>query len=487
MRKKTQPLGKYALAALAAVAALFLRRLLDPLFGGENLYHTAWVAVVFSVWYCGVGPAILALLISLFGIWGWFLSPHHWFRIPRSPEFFGMLGFVALSAVIIALGDSVRRTIAKLQGVEDELRESQGELEKRVRERTEALEQKTGELAEQAQMLDLANDAIFVRSVNDIVSYWNEGAQRLYGWTKEEILGRSPHELLRTEFPIPIEQIKARETWEGELRHNKRDGSRIIVASRWRTLRDPDGKVIGWLEINTDITSRKRAEAAARSLSGRILTLQDGERRRIARGLHDSLGQYLAALKMNLDLLPVTTAEQAKVASDCSEIVSKCLAETRTISHLLHPPLLDEAGLASAARWFVDEFSRRSGIAVTFEVSPELVRLSSELEIALFRAIQEGLTNVHRHSGASTVDIRLEVADKHVRLTIHDNGRGIAPEEMTRLAEGGAQMGVGLAGMRERLRQLSGSLEIQSDASGTTIVVVTPAPSNPSLEPHLVA
>src|SRR5215469_5644517 len=131
--------------------------------------------------------------------------------------------------------------------------------------------------------------------------------------------------------------------WEGELRHRRRDGAQITVASRWTTLKDHNGKPVGWLEINTDITARKRAEEAARSLSGRILTLQDDERRRIARGLHDSLGQYLAALKMNLDLLSRSDYGNAALAAESAGIVDKCLTETRTISYLLHPPMLDEA------------------------------------------------------------------------------------------------------------------------------------------------
>lgn len=335
-------------------------------------------------------------------------------------------------------------------------------------------------------MLDLANDAIFVRSAADRISYWNEGAERLYGWTKQEVLGQSAHDLLHTEFPIPLDEVKARETWEGELRHSKRDGTKITVASRWRTLRDQNGNPLGWLEINTDISSRKQAEEAARSLSGKILNLQDEERRRIARGLHDSLGQYLAALKMNLDNFPASKIEQSKVLADCTDIVSRCLTETRTVSHLLHPPLLDESGLASATRWFVDEFARRSGIAINFESSTPLRRLHPDIEIALFRAIQEGLTNVHRHSGASSVNIRLTQQKTQVRLEIQDNGRGIQQQRLNRFLLGATEAGVGLAGMRERLRELGGSLDIQSSNTGTALVITTPLTSKAALESDTV-
>ena len=239
-------------------------------------------------------------------------------------------------------------------------------------------------------------------------------------------------------------------------------------------MRDDNGKSVRWLEINTDITARKRAEEAARSLSGRILTLQDDERRRIARGLHDSLGQYLAALKMNLDVFQTSNDKKATLASDCSEIVDKCLTETRTISHLLHPPLLDEAGFGSAARWYVDGFSQRSGIKVNLNLPPKLGRMHRDVEVALFRAVQEGLTNVHRHSGCSAVDVCLSLNAKQLRLEIKDNGRGIPKKRLTDLTDGDRAAGVGIAGMRERVRELGGSLDIQSDRAGTTVVISIP-------------
>ena len=189
---------------------------------------------------------------------------------------------------------------------------------------------------------------------------------------------------------------------------------------------------------------------------------------------------------MNLDCLPNPTNEQSKLISDCSDIVNRSLAEIRTVSHLLHPPLLDESGLDSAARWYVDEFSRRSGITVTLNVSPERMRLPSDVEIALFRAIQEGLTNVHRHSGATSVDIRVSVSGSEVRLEIRDNGRGIPQEQLSRFAEGATPTGVGLAGMRERVHELHGTLEIHSNGTGTELTVVVPASSKPTIAPDSV-
>ena len=482
MRRITPDSRRYILAVLAALVALFLRKTLSPLLGASNPYHTVWLAIVFSAWYCGIGPSVVTALLSVVGVWYLFLSPSHSVALanPRA-EISGMVGFLVFSGFIIALGEANRRSkarsereVAQRKQIEDELRSTQAQLESRVQERTAELEQNVAETREKAALLDLANDAIFVKSLDGAISYWNQGAERLYGWSKEEAIGRTSHELLSTEFPIPLVEIESRDFWEGELRHTRRDGVQIVVASRWTTVRDKDGNPLAWLEINTDITARKRAEEAARSLSGRILTLQDQERRKIARGLHDSLGQYLVSLKMNLDILPTADGNREKLASECSEIVEKCLTETRTISHLLHPPLLDEAGFGSAARWLTDGFSQRSGIKVNINLPAKLDRLHKDVEIALFRALQEGLTNVHRHSGASAVDICVHVDTEQVHLEISDNGRGIPKKQLAQLTNGNGALSVGIAGMRERVRELRGTFEIKSDRTGTRVILAIP-------------
>jgi len=357
---------RYGLAIFAAAAALILRKLLNPLLGTDNPYHTAWAAVVFSVWFCALRPAIATIVITFIGIWYWFLPPFGSFAIKSYPVLFGMMSFLFFSTVIVVLGETTRRIALKSERAEAELREAHKELEIRdsartvvldeksaeltkqstllsvarneilqlkdqAKERRSVLESKTSEVIEKAALLDMANDAILVKTSSGKISYWNQGAEKLYGWTMSDALGKFSADLLRSEYPIPLREIERRDDWEGEIRHTKRDGSQIVVASHWTTLRDQTGKPVGWLETNTDISYRKQAEDAARSLSASILISQDQERRRIARGLHDSLGQYLAALKMNLDLLSAT--DQKRLASECSEIVDKCLSETRTISH----------------------------------------------------------------------------------------------------------------------------------------------------------
>lgn len=462
---------RYALGALAGVCAVLLRSVLNPFFGEHNAYHTAWLAVVFAAWYCGIGPAILSVVISSVGVWYWFVPPFHSFSGKGDVGLSGLLGFLVFSAVIIAFGDATRSNILNRERAEEDLRKAREELEQRVRERTAALEQRTAEVVEKATLLDLANDAIFMKTANGNIAYWNSGAERLYGWKADEVMGKFASGLLQTQSSIPLSEVEKKEFWEGELLHTTREGRQITVASRWTMLLDKDNHPAGWMEINTDITARKSAEDAARRLSGRILTLQDDERRRIARELHDSLGQYLAALKMQLDILALSGDRQPDLIAECTRMVEQCLKETRTISHLLHPPLLDEAGFGSAARWYVDGFAQRSGINVNLVLPPTFGRLRRDVEVALFRVLQEALTNVHRHSESAKVDIRVSLDDQRVQMKIQDFGKGIPAGALQKLIDGGARTSVGIAGMRERARELGGSLKITSDSEGTLLTL----------------
>ena len=373
------------------------------------------------------------------------------------------------SAGNIVGASKIARDITEQKRVQELLRAAHDELETRVRERTVELERRTALVSAQAELLDLANDAIMVRSLDDRITYWNRGSARLYGWTKEEVLGKHPQDVLRTEFPEPFENIKAqllREgSWQGELIHKRRDGSTVIVASRWSTWCSQEAKPLGFLELNTDITDRKRAEDTLRQMSGRLLQMQDEERRRIARELHDSAGQMLVAMDMNLAVVQRESQQlSAAAAGACHEsleLVREMSKELRTMSHLLHPPLLDEAGLPSAIQWFVQGFAERSRIPVTLDLSPDLGRLSNESETTLFRIVQEALTNIHRHSGSATASIRINRNSREVRLEIVDQGKGFSLDTK-RISTGANGTGVGIQGMRERVRQLGGRLHIDS-------------------------
>jgi signal transduction histidine kinase len=214
-----------------------------------------------------------------------------------------------------------------------------------------------------------------------------------------------------------------------------------------------------------------------RELSARLLQLQDDERRRIARELHDSVGQMLAALGMNLAAVGTDLEHLIKTANtvtDSAALVQDLSREVRTISHLLHPPLLDEAGLASALRWYVEGFAQRSKIKVDLEFPADFGRLSRESETAIFRTVQECLTNIHRHSGSPTARIRIAAYGTDVRVEVEDHGKGIPQQRQLETSSMGIP-GVGIRGMRERLRQLGGTLDIHSTGKGTLIVAQLPA------------
>jgi signal transduction histidine kinase len=213
-------------------------------------------------------------------------------------------------------------------------------------------------------------------------------------------------------------------------------------------------------------------------LTARLMKLQDEERRRIARELHDSVGQTLAALSMNLSAIGGDIAKLAKTASavtDSAALVAEMSADIRTISHLLHPPLLDEAGLSSALRWYIEGFAERSKIKVDLKVADDLGRLPSDLETAIFRVVQECLTNIHRHSESPVARVRVASSGGDVQVEVEDEGKGIPQEKQAEMVSSGLP-GVGLRGMRERLRQLGGSLEIKSAGAGKGTVVMARLP-----------
>ncbi len=226
-----------------------------------------------------------------------------------------------------------------------------------------------------------------------------------------------------------------------------------------------------------DITALKRAESTVRWLSGRLLQLRDDERRRLARDLHDSLGQTLSAVKMNLAYLARDTSgldtRGRNAMTESKELVDGALREVRTLSHLLHPPMLDEVGLLPAIRWFTSGFAERSGIEVKLDLPGDLRRLPVELETTIFRVVQESLTNVHRHAHSPVALVRLEERENRVDLQVIDHGCGIPPQKLSFRA-GAPAIGVGILGMHERLRQLGGQLEITSNQAGTTIHVIIP-------------
>ena len=342
----------YAVALFATVVALMVRLGLNPFLGDYVPYITLLPAVAFCSWYCGVGPYILSVVLALIGAQYWFIPPAHSLRIVGMAQVIGIVLFLSVSSVLLAMGEVRRRH-------------------------------------EQAL------------------------------WAAQRELG---------------------------------------VAVKERT-------------VELDRTNQN-----LRELSARLMQLQDDERRRIARELHDSVGQMLAALGMNLAVVGTDIERLTKIAStvnDSAALVQELSREVRTISHLLHPPLLDEAGLASALHWYVDGFAERSKIKVDLEIPKDFERLGRESETAIFRTVQECLTNIHRHSESPTARIRIAASDRHVCVEVEDRGKGIPPEKQFEMASTGTP-GVGIRGMRERLRQLGGNLDIHSNGKGTLIVARLP-------------
>lgn len=301
------------------------------------------------------------------------------------------------------------------------------------------------------------------------IVYANLSLAQLLDVPREKLIGLS-----LTQFLAPEDQSACLKllhdaqtgSSEGET-HLLRAGGESIPAHFSFSLLSRDKSATGVLI--SDLTHRKEQG----ELAARFQRMQDDERKRIARELHDSVGQLLAAIGMNISVVQLQShkldAEGARAVSENAMLVEQVSREIRTISHLLHPPLLDVAGLVSALRWYVDGFSERSKIKVELDIPPEFGRLPDEVEIAIFRIVQECLTNIHRHSGSDSATIALAKENDSLTVQVKDNGKGIPKEKRRDLLESG-RAGIGFGGMRERLRQLHGSLDIQSEGRGTTVI-----------------
>src|SRR5882762_1498892 len=348
--------------------------------------------------------------------------------------------------------------------------------------------------------------AIFMLDPNGHIVSWNIGAQRIKGYHGAEIIGRHfscfyPQEDLdrgKPEWELRVAAKEGRLLDEGW--RIRKDGSRFWASVVITAVHDHTGKLIGFAKVTRDFTEHRRAQEALRlesierreaerrlhdsenslrELSRHLLRTQDEERRRIGRELHDSLGQSLAAIKINLDSLVAAASPNdstSKRAAECIQLTETAIKEVRTISYLLYPPMLEEMGLQSAIPWYLDGFSTRSGIQTRFDLRGDVGRLCRSAELALFRVLQEGLTNIHRHSESPTADIRLITTEDWVILEIQDYGKGMAPDLLEQSNPGRAHgSGVGLRGMYERMLQMGGRLELVSDAEGTTVRAAIPS------------
>ncbi len=321
-------------------------------------------------------------------------------------------------------------------------------------------------------------DAIAVCDDNLHLIDANPSALALFGVSRETLSGFSLENL------VPPDQRGALlSDWQAMLRNGEQWGERKLMR--------PDGSVrtaqfsakANFLPSQhlfsfRDITQRREAEESLSQLSQRLLQTQDEERRRIARELHDSTGQCLAAVRMNLQILKKDedklSAEARNSLDEAFSISSQCASDVRTLSYLLHPPLLDELGLVAALGWYTAGFSERSGVKVSLEVSPESLQLPLDSGTALYRIVQESLTNIHRHSHSPTASIRLTQRGSEVILEVSDKGRGLPAEKVQTPEQGVKGLGVGITGMRERVKQLGGTLKISPANPGTIVTVTLP-------------
>jgi PAS domain S-box-containing protein len=363
-----------------------------------------------------------------------------------------------------------------------------------------------------ASIVDSSDDAIVSKTLDGVITSWNAGAERLFGYTAKEAIGQ-PISMI-----IPLDRRHEETGILARLRQGERidhfdtirlrkDGTKLEISLSISPVRDTAGKVIGASKIARDITGRKRIERELyeseqrfrtladaletqvqfrtqelrrrnaeilqqsdqlRDLSGRLMFAQDEERRRIARELHDSVGQNLAVLGMSLsrieDYAKRDPTRLAKSIEDAKHLIQDLTQEIRTTSYILHPPLLDESGLSSAIRWYIDGLAERSGLSIELNIPDDLERLAPEVELAIFRLVQECLTNIHRHSGSKTAVIRIAREADKIYAEVQDHGKGISQERLA--------VGVGIRGMRERVRQSHGELTVDSNALGTKITAI---------------
>jgi PAS domain S-box-containing protein len=332
------------------------------------------------------------------------------------------------------------------------------------------------------ELIDAIPQQIWSARADGSVDFCNQRLRSYTGLGLEELQGDGWQNLLHPDDRNRVikawhESVVNGASYEQEQRQRGADGQYRWFLARAVPLQDAGGRIVRWYGTYTDIEDQKKAEGELRRLSGQLLRLQDEERRRIARDLHDSTGQDLVALATMLgqlsDLIPSAEQKSRGFLSECKALAEKCIRDVRTLSYVLHPPALDQAGLGDAIRDYVDGFTKRSGIQMELELSPHLGRMERDVELALFRVVQESLTNIQRHSGSQRAMIRIH-RNSNLTLEISDLGRGLSASVQSGKEEPRFEVGVGIPSMQERVKLIGGRLEIDSTSHGTTVRVTIP-------------
>jgi PAS domain S-box-containing protein len=435
------------------------------------------------------GTAVAILLISTATIWR---TVHGFGAFVRANENESLLLLQTFTGVVSATSLAVAAVVSERSEKEQRLREAHNAAESLVEQRTAALRDVNAKLEEELRNRSQAEEhlrvseeryrLLFKRSLAGICLATPEGTllecndsfARNLGYDSAEELRNLRMESIyftpeeRTEVVARL--LKKRRLNNVELCCRRKDGTTAWLLCNLTVMEASDKGVV-FQSSSVDISELKRAQEELRQLSAKLMNSQDQEKRKIARELHDSAGQYLAAVSMGLESVRIEAQglpdSLIRKLDEAVEMTKACASEIRTISHLLHPPLLDELGLGSTVRWYVEGFASRSGIRVATEIPEELGRLGHDVELVLFRVLQESLTNVHRHSGSKTATVKLGTDSLGAYLDVQDQGHGELFSESFR-------PGVGIGGMRERVRDLGGTLEITSDRSGTHVRAVIP-------------
>jgi PAS domain S-box-containing protein len=367
---------------------------------------------------------------------------------------------------------------------------SDGSIRRIIATMTDVTDRKSAEAALESahelnrQILRSVQEGIVVHGRDLRYEMWNPFMEEMIGLSSAEMLGKHPLDMLPFLGESGALGLIDR-ALQGEVSSAldlpyivPQTGKEGWCDGDFAPLRNEKGEIVGAIVTVRNVTERKRREEELHQLSSRLLQLQDEERRRIARDLHDSVAQGLLGANLNLAQLSKSGGKLNKkgreMLADAQKIMKGLAREIRSISYLLHPPVLDELGLTSAIEEYANGFSRRSGIRAQVEISNEIGRLPQEVETALFRIIQESLGNIQRHSGSASARIELKKEVSRLTLEVSDQGRGLSSGTLEKQQSQPSKLGVGILGMRERMRQLGGRLEIRSDSSGTTVRAALP-------------